>query len=201
MVSSFRAEREWLSCWTRTYDDLEDLETLGKINEQYTTDIMEYSRSYLDRIQDVCAPNVVAWGNDQQERLCSEAADEYSKIFERTNTGDDPHDAVSGPRISLGTDCIIMLAPPAAKAGDIIVRFWNCSAAAIMRYIPSLPASPGTDSLHEASSPLMLVGRADVADVPGTKSSFRNWAPKPAAAVNFDVDFRTLQILTAYIQT
>ncbi|KAF2096177.1 hypothetical protein NA57DRAFT_59234 [Rhizodiscina lignyota] len=201
LISTFQAQREWPICWTHVYDEPEDLETLSKTNEQYTRDIMDYSESYLARIQDVCAPNVVAWNSDQQERPCSQNAVEYGKIFGRTNAGGDQCSALCAPRISLGTDCLIMLVPPAARAGDIIVRFWNCSAAAIMRYTPSRAPSRETNSPQEANTPLMLVGRADVADVPGTKSSFRNWVPKPAAAANVDMDLRTLQILTACIRT
>ena len=115
-----------------------------------------------------------------------------------------------GPRICLGTACFIGLVPPAARPGDIIVQFWNCSAAIVMR-----PIDPrATDGI---ASSFVLVGRAHVAEAHGSKGRSEHDTrvkqqpsagfgpmfedPQASGLVHVDLDLRTLQIITASIST
>ncbi len=106
--------------------------------------------------------------------------------------------------------------PSAAKVGDVIVQFWNCDAAIVMRPIDlRIPAVSVTRS---PTSSFVLVGRADVAgalerqgtpgcDTRAGQGLFGSLTVGPdigsqaTGPVYVDLDFRTLQSITASIST
>ncbi|KAK4647909.1 uncharacterized protein QC761_105550 [Podospora bellae-mahoneyi] len=141
------------------YGDLQ-LSTLRQLDEEYMTRIFEYEGQDLGRIRNI--PDPFAIGSrilvdrrpeedkhgapmDGTARSNSDLSHSISSEQESFYIASDEEGRhVDGDaRISLGTGYFIGLVPPAAKEGDIVVRFWNCSAAIIKMY--------------------MLVGRADVA--------------------------------------
>jgi hypothetical protein len=113
------------------------------------------------------------------------------------------------PRIFLGTGYVMGLVPSAATPGDVLVRFWNCNTAIVMRPINTKPTS------------FMLVGQADLAELTDRTCSelfafpYISYAtfdsqPLPAGetqtsqmsgAVFVDLNLRTLQKITAHTTT
>lgn len=103
------------------------------------------------------------------------------------------------------------LVPPTAKPGDVIVRFWNCDAAIVMR---SLKSPSGVRSVPPS---FLLVGRADVAEVANRKSTGRDLhaeqclsgLPAPGlkehlqdtGPVYVELSLRVLQVITSNIAT
>lgn len=211
LVASFREQQEWTSSWGEQYHKPEDLEMLRRLNEDYTAKTMDYDKEDLDRIQEIRNPSVLAWRMERSRPKSCE--------LERTSAWDFASGEVSsqssGPRVSLGTNCTMAMVPLATNLGDVIVRFWNCSAAIVMR-----PISPTVPSMLSATSPassFMLVGRADVSEFlerdgsPGRDERAEQRlldVPNPSVdrfeacgAVYIDLDFQTLQIITASINS
>ncbi|KAI0518121.1 hypothetical protein F5B22DRAFT_601770 [Xylaria bambusicola] len=105
------------------------------------------------------------------------------------------------------------LIPSAAEPGDIIVRFWNCDAAVVMRPLKTIPTDPKTPVSWS------LIGRAHVAEAynrrstPGydvraeqclrgkAESGLSEELPGHFGAVYVNFDLPTLQKVTACITT
>jgi hypothetical protein len=177
--------------------------------EEYAAKILDYEQRGLDRIRDIRNPHVTAWlvtRNDHQPRISDLSyAAEYETIWADIQV--DKRE----PRICLGTGYVMGLVPPAAKLGDVVVRFWNCDAAIVMRPIK-------TSMTDKATPSFMLVGRADIAEVFDRKATpghdpraeqcmsgaaapgFRE-VSQYSGPVYVDLNLRTLQIITAYIAT
>ena len=198
LVASFRAQQEWLSCWETHYHASGDLELLREKDERYISKILAFSDEDLSRIQEIRSPETVAWHvaeGGRPDTSDPSHAVEYGKIWDTNQRQGTPN----SPRICLGTDYLIATVPPSAKPGDVIVRFWNCSAAIVMRPIR-------TNIIDTADSSFMLIGRADVADdvsrmaTQESDSHASDWV-ETGARVYVDLDFRTLQIITAAIST
>lgn len=176
LVGSHRAQQDWTSCWDEFYDS-EQLSTLRQLDEEYMTRIFEYEEQDLGRIRNIPDPfaigsrilvdrrpeedkhgapiNGTARSNsDLSHSISSEQESFYIASDEEGRHVD------GNARISLETGYFIGLVPPAAKEGDIVVRFWNCSAAIVMR---PLATSKITPNQAASSQMFMLVGRADVA--------------------------------------
>jgi hypothetical protein len=204
LVGSFRAQQEWVNCWGSYYHKPFDLETLRRMDEQYAAKIMSYEDKVLARIQEIRSPNTVAWRIADGSRRPETSHPNY--VAEFNNMWDSKQNRTEEPRICLGTGYLIAVVPPGAMVGDIVVRFWNCDAAILMR------------PMYERDSQFILVGRADVAEHIDRKAtpSFDISAEEgllgyitpgfdqgdhPAGAVYVDMDLRTLQTITASIST
>ena len=93
----------------------------------------------------------------------------------------------------------------AAQPGDVVLRFWNCDAAVVMR-----PARLSTDGTQGTTS-FTLMGRADVAEVihrkatpgrdPHAENCISGLGEMAHCSGRVDVDFnlKTLQMMTSYI--
>lgn len=207
LVRSPEATHDWVECWDEYYHVEQDLQQLRAMNEEYMFRILRYNKEDLSRIRDIKSPSTIGW-------FVSQGKDRW-RIWESRRTADafnsihsqkvNQQEANSGVRICLGTNHVVALVPPKAKVGDVVVRFWNCSASIVMR-----PFVAG--KLFN----LMLVGRADVARTidPGfhegtdlyAEKSMTFDARKPDAtrcpslgAVYVEMDFPTLQTITASI--
>lgn len=190
--------------------------------------IDDYDAKDIARIQWICNPKIVAWrvsGTDSgAQRPKPNISDpkytpKYEKIWS-DSSANDTQSASKEPRICLGTSHLIALVPPAARHGDVVVRFWNCDAAIVMRPIDTLIfLRPGKADPSVGAS-FLLVGRADVAEVidplPNLyadleiprKKRFTGGLPPGIEIEGFatgpvfvDLDLRTLQIITASINT
>jgi hypothetical protein len=182
---------------------------LHELNDRYTNKILQYSNKDIERIRDFDSANVSAWHlSAERQQTTSE-----SKLALKSKP---PFHRSDGPRIFLGTGHLIGLAPPAAQKGDVIVQFWNCDAAIVMRpnHVEHLATE---DSMERSASSFSLVGRADVVDLKNKKDSVEtdSWAEdrlrgtddnnidgsESSGAVYVDLDFATLQAITASIKT
>ncbi len=212
LLGSFRAQQEWLNCWGKYYQKPGDLETLRRVNEQYTAKILDYEDKDLARIREIQNPDTVAWritGLRRLEKPSPEPDETRNEL--KDNEEGQPKEL----RICLGTDHLITVVPAAVKAGDVVVRFWNCDAAILMR--PINPQERGTSNSDGVNHWFMLVGRADVAELvdrkatPGcdvhAEEAFKvgyPWlekASRGSGAVYVNLDLRTLQLITACIST
>lgn len=211
LMASFQTHQDWVKSWDVHYNETSHIGMLRKKYQALTARTMNYEEKDMARIRNIQSPETVAW------RIASTSAPKSpifgcAADFEIVPDFDDICETVqsSGPRICLGTAGFIGLVPTAARPGDIVVQFWNCSAAIIMRSI----GPRATDGL---ASSFMLVGRADVADahepkdmpqhdtsvaqrpLTGFDPMFEN--PDASRVVHIDLNLRTLQIITASIST
>jgi hypothetical protein len=218
LIASFQTHQDWLNSWNGHYNKTSDLEMLRRKNEVYTARIMSYEERDVARVRNIQSPSTVAWriaGGCTQRSSAPGYAAEFEGVSDDISKYEPAQS--NGPRICLGTAGLIGLVPPAARAGDIVVQFRNCSAAIIMRPIvdPRAPRSKTTDGPASSS---LLVGRADIAeaherkDTPGYDTHVKQ---RPSASyedpvfegsqasrvVCVDLDLRTLQIITASIST
>jgi hypothetical protein len=203
LAGSSSVVEDWISCWADHYQEESDLETLRWVNEEYTAKILDYEHTELARVCNMSHPYVSAWLNseDRRDSPTSGLATEHGKLQASTVVEN------QSPRICLGTGYVMGLVPAAAILHDVIVRFWNCNAAIVMR------------PYETNSSRFMLVGRADVADVISgmgagpskDQASLPSWKSRPlpgsgtgtqqSGAVYVDLDLLTLQKITAHITT
>ena len=211
LMASFQTHQDWVNSWDVHYNESSHLGILRKKYEIFTARIMSYEERDMARIRNIQSPSTVAWrmaGTSAPKSLAPGCAADFETVSDVQGTCE-PVQAI-GPRICLGTAGVIGLVPPAARTGDIIVQFWKCSAAIIMR-----PIDPR--ATEGSSSSFMLVGKADVAEAHEPKGTpehdpllkqqlsasfspmFEN--PEASGVVYIDLDLRTLQIITASIST
>ena len=205
LASSFRVQQDWVSSLSSFCDTAADTAAIRRIEEEYAAKIMSYESRDLARITRIRNPNVVAWGITKAHRPKTSSSS-YMAAYEKmwSTMENDERQPSQDPRICLGSNHVVSLVPSAAKVGDVVVQFWNCNAAMVMR-----PAELGLHSF-------VLVGKADVADACGqpdirghdlrnregllgssTADSIEGYSP--TGSVYVDVDFQTLQRITASI--
>ncbi|KAI0840594.1 heterokaryon incompatibility protein-domain-containing protein [Hypoxylon sp. FL0890] len=149
LMHSCRSQQEWLYYLEGRGCIDDNIKSLGETNEKYMAKISKYSDRKLARIQDIMNPKVTAWPQSGG-RVPSSDPDyiaEYKKIWE------DAGDPSAQPKICVCTGNLVALVPAATRPGDVIIRFWDCSIAIVMR-----PYSQKRDTF-------MLIGRADIAKV------------------------------------
>ena len=210
-MASFQTHQDWVKSWDVHYNETSHIGILRKKYQALTARTMNYEEGDMARIRNIQSPETVAW------RIASTSAPKSPVLgcaadFELVPDFEDNCETVqpSGPRICLGTAGFIGLVPAAARPGDIVVQFWNCSAAIVMRSI-------GARATDNPASSFMLVGRADVADAHEAKDMpqhdppveqrpltgfgpmFEN--PEASGFLHVDFDLRTLQLITASIST
>ncbi|KAH9905399.1 heterokaryon incompatibility protein-domain-containing protein [Xylariomycetidae sp. FL2044] len=190
LLGSFTSLNDWFNLWDDHYQGSQDMERLRRIDEQYMTKMIAYNAEQLARIRPIRSPGVRAWnvlreppsrdGPSALEGNGSQGATEEHAPEGHATKG---HKPASRPevRICLGTGHTIALVPSCAEPGDVIVRFWNCNAAIVMRPTTG-DASDGKHSSTEGFS-FSLVGRADVAD------DDANWHTAPNRDKNAELGF------------
>ena len=173
-VGSYQAQREWAHSLRQHYSSSRDLETLRRMQDSYEVDILYYSAEDLDRISALNSSKSSVWS--------------ILEGPEPVSLGDEPQDpdpgelqrppAAADPILFLGTDQCMGLAPSIAKLGDLVVRFYNCNAAILIRPTPTAkkPANerwefskrhaipPGPEFLSFQSGYYRIAGRVDVAE-------------------------------------
>ncbi|KAI1378306.1 heterokaryon incompatibility protein-domain-containing protein [Hypoxylon crocopeplum] len=214
LMSSFHSHQEWQHCLETHYNTPFDLGILRRTDDGYMAKLLTYGDKDVSRIQEIKSRRVVAWNPTGQKPQNSDPRfnAEYEKIWEDTHERKQNHS--NGQNICICTGYQIAIVPSSAKPGDVIVRFWDCNAAIVMR--------PVTNVAEDQTTSFMLVGRADVADVvykdevkdttprddANAKRGFNgdlspNYAKDPEipGAVYVDLDFNTLQLITASVAT
>ncbi|CAE7002185.1 hypothetical protein P3342_001555 [Pyrenophora teres f. teres] len=203
-VGSPSEVQDWTSCWARQYKNDEEVEIVRGVGEEYEARILDYQHEDLARIHALDHPQILAgrrsngYGDPEPIRK----PDMETKMAH--NMGDN----CQMPRICLATGYVMGLVPPTAQVGDVLIRFWGYDAAVLMRPIDSVQDPYFT-----------LIGRADLACSIAREKAMHASHPNswklplwesdwilPGAtehshlpgAVYINLDFRTLQKITAY---
>jgi hypothetical protein len=208
LIRSPEAIHDWIECWDEVYHLHQDLQQLRAMNEEYMFRILRYTEEDLARIRHIKNQSAVGWfvseGRQGPDISALEHVTVYGNIW---NSRGDDAEANRSPRICIGTNHLMALVPPEASAGDVIIRFWNCGAAIVMR--------PSTAKAGD----LLMIGRADVARIidhnfqegvdsyasesllysqPHRSTLYKMECPS-LGAVYVELDFPTLQIISASI--
>lgn len=159
-VSSFEAEKGWKASFERYYDKSKDLTQLRKQEELHTARLVEMTDTEVAKICSLESPKVegldgdstnaawfdLDWLTDKPYGKQDDSVLEQLRAFANMIPLKEQHNPQE-PRRFLGSNCFMGLAPGDAKLGDLIVRFWGCDVAVILRDDPG-------KGLH-------IVGRAD----------------------------------------
>ncbi|KAI1357976.1 heterokaryon incompatibility protein-domain-containing protein [Xylaria arbuscula] len=212
LIGSSQAQQEWASSWPELYQKADDLEMLRRMSEDFTADLLSCKQSDIDRVRRTCSAPVTAEPVTLSEDTLGRIRESQSSILDEEISANIPAENRE-PRICLGTGYVMGLVPSAAETGDIIVRFWDCDAAVVMRPLKTIH----TDT--EKAVSWNLIGRAKVADVCNRRSTpgydvraeqcLRGIAepglseklPGYFGAVYVNFDLPTLQIVTACTTT
>ncbi|KAK0718031.1 hypothetical protein B0T26DRAFT_646072 [Lasiosphaeria miniovina] len=207
LIGSFRAQQDWLNCCEEAYEEPQDLELIRTLNETYSAKIIGYRDKELGRIREIRNTTTVAWRRGETSLPSSwnsaKHIQNYTQIW--SDIDKRTHGLPQEPKMCIATERLIALVPRAAEVGDVVVRFWNCDAALVMRRV-AMHVSPDADVPSSDLEYWMLVGRCDVADQGGrNEPSTDTWrfyikaTQEAKRAVWIDLDLRTLQLLTASI--
>ena len=125
------------------------------------------------------------FGHDNQDNWCEEKGDFHP--FEQPVLSHPPM-ACSNPRLFLGSNLLLGLAPPEAKEGDVICHFWKTDVVALLRK-------------EIESGVYRIVGRIHLSTgyLRNLEPVYRDWVKpvKLADTIRIEMDVRTLYKLTA----
>lgn len=202
LISSANATYDWVDCWEDSYE-MHQLAELREVNEAYLRRITRYTDEDLAYIRPIKSYGTMA----RPVRVGPNGGvdlDVYTAAFE-VLWSDEPSIQDTNPHICLCSGHLIALVPAMTRVGDIIVRFWDCSTAAVMRPVDNFGLEGWTTDL----TPYFLVGKADIsqprgpweepvlyqAKARGFRSSLEG--PYTSNVLDVDLDFRSLQMLSA----
>jgi hypothetical protein len=148
-VASYWEQQRWVSSWELNYRGAE-LSKLRQMEEEYSTKILSYGDSDLARITTIRSHHNLVWPSERRKAYPVKRSG--APIFYEQLAIHARNAKPTDPVRFLGTNFCIGMVPPEARSGDLIVRFWNCDAAIVVR-----PALEG--------QPFYIVGRADVAEL------------------------------------
>lgn len=131
LIGESRTQPLWDNCLETHYPDASDIEILRKTSEQYMKTILSYEDKDLSRFQTIIDHRIVAWSIATPRPQTSDPG-YIAKYGGMWNDDRKQPDHVE-QRICVCTGRQIAIVPSAAKPGDVIIRFWNCSAAILMR--------------------------------------------------------------------
>ncbi|KAI0122396.1 heterokaryon incompatibility protein-domain-containing protein [Daldinia grandis] len=219
LIESPQIEREWQGCYGDYYREPE-LQYIRKAGENYMARAMDYDDGQLMKIHEIWQPLVIAWPiTDSKPRTDDpQYLAEYPKAWEESRGGRERGPDIGvGPRICLGTNRLIALVPSAARPGDVIVRFWGCNAAIIMRPMATDLAETVVKEAPGSGPPYMIIGRVDVAqdidqrygvqpynihteqEVSKPEEAHHEGSCRDFESVYVDLDLHSLQMITASI--
>ncbi|EGY20903.1 HET domain-containing protein [Verticillium dahliae VdLs.17] len=158
-----RADQHWLASSKTYYTKAGELETLRRTEASYKTKILAYSSQDLRRICIIDSASAIAWGILQPPPDEPVSLPPLVCTMASRQAGDSAA-ANREPVRFLGTSLLTGLAPASAGVGDIIIRFWNCDAAIVVRPTMPLPVDLETDLLDARLTYCRIVGRADIAE-------------------------------------
>ena len=136
-VSSLRANRTWKKAYEACYQD--GIDRVREEDEAYSKAILEWDEKHLKTIRAVYTNTSYGY-----RVRCD---DDLVNNFQETHSKPD----VSEPRRFLATGVLLGFAPPEARVGDLICRFWDCDVAVVVRRIGD-----------EDTDRWMIVGKADI---------------------------------------
>lgn len=209
LISSANATYDWVDCWEDSYE-MHQLAELREVNETYLRRITRYTDEDLAYIRPIKSYGTMA----RPVRVGTNGGvdlDVYTAAFE-VLWSDEPSIQDTNPHICLSSGHLIALVPAMTRVGDIIVRFWDCSTAAVMRPVDNFGLEGWTSDLAGWTSdltPYFLIGKADISQPRGPWEEpvlYRGRVmglPPPAGTpytsnvLDVDLDFRSLQMLSA----
>ncbi|KAL8388239.1 hypothetical protein RB595_009368 [Gaeumannomyces hyphopodioides] len=181
-IGSHWNHSQWLQSWPRFYPEPGDLEQLREMEEQFSNKIINmYTDADVARVKALedmascCfAFSVLAAGTYNPDEVVENATGETSPKPLLSLQG-----TCRPPRRFLGSDRCMGMVPGEAQVGDLIVRFWNCDAAVVVRTsdfrVPHYPdfGQPGqnkriprVDMVADRNQfTHKIIGRADVAEL------------------------------------
>lgn len=200
LISSANATYDWVDCWEDSYSSAE-LAELREVNETYLRRITSYTDEDLAYIRPIKSAGTLARAAGATAGFDSSLyAPEFKAMWQA-----EPSNHDTNPHICLCSGHVIALVPAMTRVGDVIVRFWDCGTAAVMR-----PANNSGPAIWPGSlAPYFLVGKADIsqplgpweepvlyqAKARGFRSSLEG--PYTSSVLDVDLDFRSLQMLSA----
>jgi len=156
-VGSSHHQQLWTGSWDEHYTADSDLTRLREMESTYEERIINYESRELGRIACIDSPETVAWSPLRN----AEPPAGFSSAFH----GPETKRGCSGEPVRfLGDKHCMGLAPASARVGDVVVRFWNCNAAIVLR--AAAEECPPAGEEYDGKRHLLygLIGRADIAE-------------------------------------
>lgn len=205
-IGSSRAQQRWVNSWQDHYTESHDLEQIRKIDEEFTAIITAYGPEELARLRDVRRDNILAWRPDGGPRpsMSNLSRKKLDEVWGRSASSES-----SDPKICLCSRTILALAPPSTRVGDVIVRFFQCDCALVMR--PTYWHVQAKDSGKPQSPSFVLIGTAATMETQSWKENddrrafdgfAGRWADSDGldtGSLYMDLDLPTLQPITAFV--
>lgn len=208
LVGSYSAYQNWTSSWANHYLEEGHLERLRAINEGYLEKIINYEEAYVAQFRSI--ENRYVSARRVAERRTGFNSLRTENVVESDGSQADIAAENSMPRIFLGTGYLMGLVPSNARLGDVIIRFWNCNAAVVMRPVDTTTIT----------TEFTLVGRVDIAESSWNKDNPWDFAKTTSKAlrqsnplqgsttdsqlpgmVQVDLNMKTLQMITSRATT
>jgi hypothetical protein len=138
VISSYKADKEWRRNIEVHYTEAWELEWLRKYDQSYSRLILDWDQEHLDMIRAINSSTSFGfrWNADESAKLTRK-----KPVIQQKPGGE--------PRRFLATEVLIGFVPPQAQVGDLIIQFWGCNIAVVVRQ------QGGNDYFQ-------IVGRADV---------------------------------------
>ncbi len=155
-MGSYREQQRWVGSWDSHYHTASGLEKLRQMDEVYSTKILDYHDIHLARVCSIFSPETRAWSALQPGWIHSYSIRPAAPSSVTPEVMVD--EARKDPVRFMGSEFCMGLAPTAARVGDLVIRFWNCDAAIVVRRV-----SGGMEQVGDGAE-YLLVGRADVAE-------------------------------------
>lgn len=198
IISSSLSNKKWISSFANHECRPQDVTTRREANEAYMETLLAMEPDYVAKIHNV-------YPNDRQHILWSRATATSAKwmgtssqwthqnlgvhgssSFTDTSTTEGPVVRSPEPRMFLGSNFHLGLAPSDTQVGDVICQFWECDSVAILRSEGHI---------------LRVVGRADLArdsSMWHLQSTYKNWnsIPDTAPQIIIQMDIDVLSFLT-----
>lgn len=201
LVGSSSASLDWNDSWIDHFYAEKDLKTIRITNELYTAKILGYEDNQLASICAIANPHVTAWERKPMGPDACVSHPDHARTYREIHEHIRADDRV--PRICLMSARTLGLVPSNARVGDVIIRFYKCNAALVMR-----PIETNGEVVF-----YMLVGRADVSglldacrDSKGStagsrllKTAYKSYGTEGPKEINVELNLRTLQRITANI--
>ncbi|KAL8414516.1 hypothetical protein RB594_005666 [Gaeumannomyces avenae] len=172
-VGSHWHHSQWFRSWSHYYSEPSDLEQLREMEEQFSNKIVSmYTDADVARVsawEDMAsccfAFSVLALSKYTPDGVVEAMKGKISTVKHSVS----PQGTCRLPRRFLGSDRCLGMAPAEAQVGDLIVRFWNCNAAVVVRTSSHCRVPRYRDyndrvaamhqNIHE------IIGRADVPEL------------------------------------
>jgi hypothetical protein len=153
-VGVYSSRQQWMGTWDRLYTADEDLAKLRMLEQAYEAKILDFGEEELARIAPIDSPVTVGYSPFRQKELPADSSS--TKTAAASSSGE--------PKRFIGENLCLGMAPSNANTGDLIVRFWNCDAAIVMR--PSIEGDSLFRGWQDTTNRTYyrLIGRADIAD-------------------------------------